>query len=267
MEKVKRRRSRLWLVPLIVLILICAAAAVLTFRVGLSVVHRDTSAKPCAAGYGIYLRGQSSQLAGDPLLSGGEPVTDPDVTALVSSGGVETLTGGYIPITYFCQADEQWAEKPFGTDTIGPYGCGPTAMAMAVSSMTEWTVTPLEMAQRAVELGCWSRGHGSYHSITGIIAEDFGLVCESLQPNDVNSIFDALISGKLLVALMGPGHFTDGGHFILLRGATLSGDILVADPNSRDRSLTAWDPETIISELSTATDYGAPLWALSKPDK
>ena len=35
---------------------------------------------------------------------------------------------------------------------------------------------------------------------------------------------------------MSAGHFTSGGHFILLRGVTLDGNILVADPNSRARS-------------------------------
>jgi hypothetical protein len=62
---------------------------------------------------------------------------------------------------------------------------------------------------------------------------------------------------------MGPGHFTQRGHFILLRGTTLSGEVLVADPNSRERSLTAWDPQLILDELSSHTSDGAPLWALS----
>ena len=41
---------------------------------------------------------------------------------------------------------------------------------------------------------------------------------------------------------MGPGHFTNGGHFIILRGVTLDGSVLVADPASQERSLTTWDP-------------------------
>lgn len=46
-----------------------------------------------------------------------------------------------------------------------------------------------------------------------------------------------LSSGHIFVALMGSGHFTSSGHFILLRGVTLDGKILVADPNSRS---AAW---------------------------
>ena len=64
---------------------------------------------------------------------------------------------------------------------------------------------------------------------------------------------------------MGKGHFTTGGHFILIRGVTLSGDVLVADPNSLERSLQTWDPQLILDELSSARDHGAPLWILSAP--
>ena len=45
-----------------------------------------------------------------------------------------------------------------------------------------------------------------------------------------------------------------------LRGVTLDGRVLVADPNSRERSLAAWDPELILSELSPSRNNGAPLW-------
>ena len=76
----------------------------------------------------------------------------------------------------------------------------------------------------------------------------------------------AASAATLLVALMGPGHFTKGGHFILLRGVTLTGTLLVADPNSVERSLAEWEPQLILDELSSSTNNGAPLWVLSKMD-
>ena len=138
MEKIKHRRSRLWLIPIILLALVCTAALALPGRFGLYRVRSTACLMPCIAARNVYLYGPmlifapGSQLAGEPSISSVNPISDPDVTTLVSSDGVETLTGGYMPITYFCQGDEQWAELPFGSDTIGPYGCGPTAMAMAV---------------------------------------------------------------------------------------------------------------------------------------
>ena len=43
----------------------------------------------------------------------------------------------------------------------------------------------------------------------------------------------------------------------------VEGKVLVADPNSRERSLMAWDPELILSELSASRSSGAPLWRFS----
>ena len=64
---------------------------------------------------------------------------------------------------------------------------------------------------------------------------------------------------------MTKGHYTNGGHYILLRGVTLDGSILVADPASRERSLTSWDLSLILEELSQTRANGAPLWLISKP--
>lgn len=209
---------------------------------------------------------QDSQLAGDPELDGGPPVADPAVTELNVINGQEILTGGAIPIVYFNQSSEVWAEQPYGTDDIGRYGCGPTAMAIVVSSMTETTVDPLEMARLAVSEGYWAKRSGSYLSIVEGLSAQAGLSAASLQDRTPDTLTDYLLSGSLLVALMGPGHFTKGGHFIVLRGVTLSGKILVADPNSTERSLTEWEPELILEELSRSTAHGAPLWVISRND-
>lgn len=209
---------------------------------------------------------QDSQLAGDPELDSGAPAADPAVTELNVINGQEILTGGTIPIVYFNQGSETWAEQPYGTDSIGRYGCGPAAMAMVVSSMTDTVVDPAEMAQLAASEGYWAKGGGSYLSIVEGLSAQSGLSAASLQKRTPDTLMDILLSGDLMVALMGPGHFTKGGHFIVLRGVTLSGKILVADPNSPERSLMEWDPELILEELSRSTAHGAPLWVISAAD-
>ena len=204
------------------------------------------------------------QLADDPVLTGGGPAADPAVTELNVINGQEILTGGTIPIVYFNQGSETWADQPYGTDDIGRYGCGPTAMAMVVGSMTEADTDPLQMAQLAVSLGHWAKRGGSYLSVVEGLASASGLTAVSLQERTPDALMDALTGSNLLVALMGPGHFTKGGHFILIRGATLSGEVLVADPNSQERSLMEWEPELILEELSRSTSDGAPLWVISQ---
>ena len=122
------------------------------------------------------------------------------------------------------------------------------------------------MAEQAVASGHWAKRGGSYLSIVSGLAEEYGLHAESVREKTPESIEEALLSGKLLVALMGPGHFTKGGHFILIRGITLSGTLLVADPNSNERSLQEWDAQLILDELSKSTAHGAPLWTLEYPN-
>lgn len=205
------------------------------------------------------------QLADDPVLTGGAPVADPAVTELNIIDGQEILTGGAIPIVYFNQGSETWAEQPYGTDDIGRYGCGPTAMAMVVNSMTGADTDPLQMAQLAVSLGHWAKRGGSYLSVVEGLAAEAGLTVTSLRERTPDALMQPLLNGDLMVALMGPGHFTKSGHFIVLRGVTLSGKILVADPNSQERSLIEWEPELILEELSRSTAHGAPLWIISQP--
>lgn len=207
---------------------------------------------------------EEPQVAESPSIVDGRFIADPTLTEFVSAESGEILTGGNVPFVYYNQADEAWASLPFGKDPIGKYGCGPTALSMAVSSFTGHGANPAEMAAWAAEAGYWAPRSGSYLSIIPGAAREFGLNCRSLQNCTAEELTQDLAAGHgVVVALMGPGHFTKSGHFILLRGVTLEGKILVADPNSRENSLTPWDPQTILDELSTSTSSGAPLWLLS----
>lgn len=207
---------------------------------------------------------EDRQLAGDPALSSDAPAADPATTELNVINGQEILTGGIIPIVYYNQGSEAWADEPYGTDDIGRYGCGPTAMAIVVSSLTDEGWNPLQAAQWAVSQGQWAKRSGSYLSIVEAAAEEAGLTSAPLPERTPEALLPPLLSGDLIVALMGPGHFTKSGHFIVLRGVTSSGSILVADPNSEERSLMGWEPELILEELSPSTAHGAPLWVISR---
>lgn len=206
-----------------------------------------------------------NQEASEPDLPPEDLTQDPAITQLEIRGGTEYLTGGVVPVVYYNQGAEPWASRKYGSDPFSRYGCGPTVMAMAVSSMTEYDLNPDEMGQWAAANGHWAKRGGSYLSLIQGAAEAYGLTAEPLAQRTVEALREVLLSDQMLVALMGPGHFTKGGHFILIRGVTLSGSVLVADPNSSERSLAAWDPQLILDELSTSTSDGAPIWVLS-PD-
>lgn len=166
-------------------------------------------------------------------------------------------------VVYYNQLDERWADVMYGTSsTIGQGGCGPTAMAIVISTLTGVAHDPVELAQWSVENGYRCEGNGSYHMLIPSSAAAYGLSCE----NNLNAqgILDALSSGKLVVAIMSKGHFTRGGHFIVLRGITSDGKILVADPASYGRSQQEWDLFVIMDESNKAAGSGGPYWAIGK---
>ena len=169
---------------------------------------------------------------------------------------------GEIQMVYYNQLDERWKEEPYGQDKIGTHGCGPTSMSMVVSTFTGTNVDPVEMAEWSYENGYYCPGGGSYHSLIPKAAEHWGLSVDiNLEGEDVA---DALAEGKLVVALMSKGHFTKSGHFIVLRGITPEGRVLVADPASLKRSNQEWELSLILSEAKQRVGAGGPFWAISK---
>lgn len=179
----------------------------------------------------------------------------------VSSLGNVRFTDGATEVVYFNQLDQRYANKPYGTDNIGGYGCGPTSMAIVVSSLTDDVVDPVEMAKWAYEHGGWCKGQGSYHSLIPSAAKAWGLNVEGCTAKEPQRILDALSQGKLVVALMSKGHFTTSGHFIVLRGVK-DGKILVADPASTSRSQKAWDLSIILNEAGHRAGAGGPFWLI-----
>lgn len=63
------------------------------------------------------------------------------ISGIPSLGDIR-FTDGVTDVVYFNQLDERYADKPYGTDNIGGYACGPTSMAIVVSSLTSKWLTP-----------------------------------------------------------------------------------------------------------------------------
>ena len=179
----------------------------------------------------------------------------------ISYEGV-VFTDGSTQVVYYNQLDDRWRYEAYGTDDIGGYACGPTAMSIVVSSLTSETVDPPHMAQWAYENGYWCSKSGSYHTLIPGAAEAWGLSVEGCTTSEPQRIVDALADGKLVVALMSKGHFTSSGHFIVLRGVTADEKILVADPSSYQRSEKEWDFSIILNEASKSAAAGGPFWII-----
>lgn len=180
----------------------------------------------------------------------------------IPSLGDIRFTDGATEVVYFNQLDARYANEPYGTDNIGGYGCGPTSMSIVISSLTSDIVDPIEMSEWAYENGYWCSKSGSYHSLIPGAAQAWGLPVSGCTASEPQRIVDALGQGKLVVALMSKGHFTSSGHFMVLRGVTSDGQILVADPASYSRSEKEWDLSIILDEASTRAGSGGPFWII-----
>lgn len=169
------------------------------------------------------------------------------------------------PLTYYNQGDSRWSDYPYGaaSDKLVKYGCGPTTMAMLITSLTNEVITPPAMSDWAVEHGYWARGSGSYHTLIPESAKAFGLQVEPLKAYTPQALLETLRSGKLMVALMKKGHFTQVGHFIILTQATDNGKIRIADSATYENTLVDWDPEIILKEINKKAAGGGPIWIIS----
>ena len=175
---------------------------------------------------------------------------------------VFTGRGNSKDVVYFSQYDSRWGGLMYGlTNTIAGAGCGPTSLAICVSTLTDTVVTPPEVCDWSVKTGHRCEGSGSYHSLIPDGAAHYNVPCRGIGQNG-NELVKALQDGKLVIAIMSAGHFTRGGHFIVLRGITDDGKILVADCASYERSQKEWDLSIFLAECNKGAAAGGPFWVL-----
>ena len=171
-----------------------------------------------------------------------------DNTSLTQDGnyidGVTFMEGKFGKIYYYNQGD--YYDKPYGSyGTIASHGCGPTSLAIVISSFKDEPHDPVEITNYVCETGGCTDG-GTAWSQMESTPKHYGL--KSRQTTSANEVVSALGSGNaLVIAIMSIGHFTSGGHYIVLTGVTSDGKVTVADPASRERS-KEWDFNLVYEE-------------------
>ena len=155
-----------------------------------SIFHLTTEQKTLAQNFAENL----SLFLGDGLF---QNLSSSESSFTIPALGNIRYTDGGTEVVYYNQLDERYANKPYGTDNIGGYGCGPTAMAMVVSSLTDDLVDPVEMAKWSYDNGYWCSGSGSYHALIPAAAEAWGLPVSGCTVSEPQRITDALSSLSL----------------------------------------------------------------------
>lgn len=126
--------------------------------------------------------------------------------------------GNYAGLTYYSQVDSRWANHIYtstnnNSQTIGTSGCGPTSAAMIVSSI-KGTITPDTMGDLFVENGYRSANSGTYWSAFRAVADEFDIGYK--ETSSLDTAIELLKNNNYVIASVGNGLFTYGGHFIVL---------------------------------------------------
>lgn len=88
------------------------------------VFHLSDDQKLLASQYAQNL----TVLLGDGIYQG---LSETEFSAMGLSYDGVIFADGETQVVYYNQLDERWKYSPYGTDTIGGYACGPTAMAIS----------------------------------------------------------------------------------------------------------------------------------------
>ena len=164
------------------------------------------------------------------------------------------------PVSYL-QTDPRWKNKPYRvpgeTATIGDSGCGPTAAAMLIETLTGKTYTPEDACAWSIAHGYKALKAGTYYSYFAPQFAEFGIKCWQLSwtngyHNPKAKVHDQALEylkqGYYLIALMKKGTWTGGGHFVVVWWA--DDKIRINDPAStKDKRLNG-DPATFRNEAA-----------------
>ena len=160
-------------------------------------------------------------------------------------------------IPLYLQWDKTWGYASYGSGVIAVDGCGPTCLAMVVSGMTgDVTMTPKKVADFSVENGYFSEGAGTSWSLMEEGAKKLGIQSRQIEKWSASEVISELQAGHPMICSMGPGDFTNQGHFIVLCGVTEDGKVILNDPNSRINSRKEWDVQKLLDQMKG-------MWAFS----
>ena len=149
------------------------------------------------------------------------------------------------------QWDKRWGYEKYSGNYFAASGCGPTALSMVVLYLThDAQASPLAVAEYAKEAGYSVDGSGSAWDLMSKGCRHYGVNAKTIKV-DEDTFKERLDEGNLIVVNVGPGDFTEKGHFMVITGYDDEG-FTINDPNSIIKSNTHWQFERLHSQIRAA---------------
>ena len=146
----------------------------------------------------------------------------------------------------------KWGDNQ--TATVKKSGCGPTSVSMIVAYLTgNYEQNPQIIFEWLVSLGYY-HGHGYGKAALTKAAAKYGVTCEWVNLTS-DEMKETLLSGKPIIAFMGKGTFTSGGHYIVLKGVTSDGKIAINDPFSESKTKKTWETSLLLREKAVSKAF------------
>lgn len=151
-------------------------------------------------------------------------------------------------VPLFVQWDKRWGYEKYSGNFFAASGCGPTTLSMVVVYLTHnREASPIAVAKYSKEAGYSVDGSGSSWTLISEGCRHYGVKAKAVAL-DESRMKAELDAGHLIVVNVGPGDFTDTGHFMVITGYDDEG-FSINDPNSIEKSGKRWLFKNISSQI------------------
>lgn len=151
-------------------------------------------------------------------------------------------------VPLFVQWDKRWGYEKYSGNFFAASGCGPTTLSMVVVYLThDREASPIAVAKYSKEAGYSVDGSGSSWTLISEGCRHYGVKAKAVAL-DESRMKAELDEGHPIVVNVGPGDFTDTGHFMVITGYDDEG-FSINDPNSIERSGKRWLFKNISSQI------------------
>lgn len=151
-------------------------------------------------------------------------------------------------VPLFVQWDKRWGYEKYSGNFFAASGCGPTTLSMVVVYLTHnRDASPIAVAKYSKEAGYSVDGSGSSWTLISEGCRHYGVKAKAVAL-DESRMKAELDEGHPIVVNVGPGDFTDTGHFMVTTGYDDEG-FSINDPNSIEKSGKRWLFKNISSQI------------------